>query len=168
MNTIVVRVQGISRFNDTSNPNSAAAVGVYFGPQCPRNICYPLPSQFKQTANRALLESIRCALEYVMMMRHTELWPGWKEVIIMTDSDYAKVSLSRWVWAWEKNGWKRSGKKQVIENLEAMQNLHNLITYIEETLDMSIRFWKVSREDIAGADGLAQMALATSAVIPFQ
>lgn len=103
-----------------------------------------------------------------MMMRHTELWPGWKEVIIMTDSDYAKVSLSRWVWAWEKKNWTRSNKKKIIENLETMQNLHNLITYIEDALDMSVRFWKVSREDIAGADALAQMGLASSALISFQ
>ena len=159
MNSIVIQVQGIARFNNTANPNSIASVGVFFGPQCARNSFYPLPIEFKQTANLAVLESIRCALEHVMMMRNTELWPGWKEVIIMTDSDYAKMSLSKWVWVWERNGWAKSGKKAAIENLEAMQNLHNVLTYIESTLDMSVRFWKVGREEIAGADALARMAL---------
>lgn len=168
MNTIVIQVQGVARFNDTSNPDSAAAVGVFFGPQCARNSFYPLPIQFKQTANLAVLESIRCALEQVMMMRHTEFWPSWKEVIIMTDSEYAKMSLSRWVWIWERKNWTRSGKQQAIDNLEAMQNLHNHITYIEDALYMSVRFWKVSRDEIAGADELAQMAMASSARISLQ
>lgn len=159
MNTIVIQVQGISRFNDTSNPNSAAAVGVYYGPQCPRNTFYPLPNQVKQTANRAVLESIRCALNNVTKMRSTDFIPGWKEVIVMTNSEYAKMSLSTWVWAWEKNGWNRAGGTGVMENLDVMQGLHNLICYIEDTLDMSVKFWKVDREDIAGADELAKMAM---------
>lgn len=77
----------------------------------------------------------------------------------MTNSEYAKNSLSIWVWQWEKSGWNRAANKGTIENIEVMQNLQKLITYMERCLDMSVRFWKVDRQDIAGADGLAQKAL---------
>lgn len=77
----------------------------------------------------------------------------------MTDSDYAKKSLSVWVWGWEKSGWSRANNKGTVENVEVMQDVHNLITRMEASLDMSVRFWKVGREDIAGADGLAQKAM---------
>lgn len=159
MNTIVVQVQGISDLNDTSKPESAAAFGVFYGPECARNCSFTLPTGFRQTANRAVLEAIRCTINLVIQMRSTEFIPGWKELIIMTDSDYAKKSLSVWVWQWERSGWNRAGKKGIIENVEIMQDLHNLITYMENSLDMSVRFWKVGREDIAGADKLAHKAI---------
>lgn len=79
----------------------------------------------------------------------------------MTDSDYAKMGLSKWVWVWEKNGWKQAGGNRPIENLEVMQQLHELIRSMENSLNISVRFWKVDRKDITGADELARRALAS-------
>lgn len=162
MNTIVIEVHGISRLNDPSKPDSAAAFGVFFGPTCARNASFMLSTHLKQTANRALLEAVRYTLNNVIQMRHTNFIPGWKELIIMTNSDYAKKSLSNWVWQWEKNGWRRTGGKELIENIEIMQDLHNLMSYMEHSLDMSVRFWKVDREELDGANGLARKALGSA------
>lgn len=140
--------------------DSVAAAGVFFGANCPHNINFVLPNYMDQTNNKAVLEAIRTALNEVMTLRHTVLDPRWKEVIIMTNSEYAKKSLNQWAWSWEQNGWNHMRQQnKPIAHLDTMQDLHNIITHIETTLNMVIRLWKVDREDIAGADGLAHLAL---------
>jgi len=162
MNTIVIQIHGIASPNSATSPDSVAAAGVYFGAKSSHNINFVLPSHMDQTNNKAVLEAIRTALKEVMAMRHTVLDPRWKEVIIMTNSEYAKKSLSEWVWQRETNGWHHMRQQNSpIAHLNTMQELHNTISHIETTLNMAVRFWKVSREDIAGADGLAQLAMQT-------
>jgi len=162
MNTIVIQVHGIATPNAASNPDSVATAGVYFGPESSHNVNFVLPSRMEQTNNKAVLEAMRTALNQVMAMRHTLLDPRWKEIVIMTNSEYAKKSLSEWVWTWETNGWHHMRQQGgPIAHLNTMQDLHNIICHIETTLNMAIRFWKVSREDIAGADGLARLATET-------
>ena len=162
MNTIVIQVHGIASPNATSDPDSVATAGVYFGQGSPRNMDFVLPKHMEQTNNKAVLEAIRSALNAVVSMRHTVLDPRRKEVIILTNSDYAKKSLSEWVWSWERNGWNHmQNSNDPIAHLDTMQEIHNVILHMETTLNMAVRFWKVSREDIAGADGLAQSAMRT-------
>lgn len=59
----------------------------------------------------------------------------------MTNSEYAKKSLSECVWTWETNGWHH---RPAMAHLHTMQELHNIIGHIEATLHMAIRFWKVT------------------------
>ena len=160
MNTIVIQIQGIAIPNSSTDPDSVATAGVFFGEGSPHNISFVLPTYMQQTSNRAVLEAILVALKEVMAMRQTVLDPRWKEVLIMTNSEYAKKSLSQWVWSWEKNGWHHMRQEgNLIANLDTMQELQNVLTHIETTLNMAVRFWKVDREDIAGADELAQLAM---------
>lgn len=161
MNTVVIQIHGIAIPNDTDDPNARAAAGVYFGPNCSHNINFSLPEYMNQTNNRAALEAVRTALTEIIQMRHTKLDPRWKEIIIMTNSDYVKKSLSLWVWEWERNGWQNMKKSTTIKNLDAMQEIHNLLTHIETTLNMSVRFWKVDREYISDAEVLAKIAMGT-------
>ncbi|KAK5942592.1 hypothetical protein PMZ80_005157 [Knufia obscura] len=138
MNTIVIQIQGLANPNSSTDPNSAAAAGVYF----------------------ALLEATLIALKETIAMRQTILDPRWKEIIIMTNSDYVKQSLTRWIWTWERNGWNHMKQQNnPIAHIRTMEELQNIMTYIETTCNMTVRFWKVSREDIAGADGQAQVAM---------
>ena len=46
--------------------------------------------------------------------------------IIKTDSQYAIGSLTSWIIAWQRNGWKTSGGKSV-ENRELIEEISNLI-----------------------------------------
>ncbi|KAK5957824.1 hypothetical protein OHC33_001013 [Knufia fluminis] len=160
MNTIVIQIQGLANPNSSTDPNSAAAAGVYFGANSPHNINFTLPPYMQQTSNRALLEATLIALKETIAMRQTILDPRWKEIIIMTNSDYVKQSLTRWIWTWERNGWNHMKQQNnPIAHIRTMEELQNIMTYIETTCNMTVRFWKVSREDIAGADGQAQVAM---------
>ncbi|KAK5105497.1 hypothetical protein LTS08_001774 [Lithohypha guttulata] len=160
MNTIVVQVHGVAIPNSRTDPTGRAGAGIYFGrDDCPHNMNFALQPYVVQTANRAILEAVRTALSELISMRHTKLDPRWKEVLIMTNNDYVKQSLDKWVWEWEHNGWQRMGRLDNIKNLETMKEVHNLLTYIETMLNMAVRFWKVDRKDIFGADRLATQAL---------
>lgn len=160
MNTIVIQIQGVANPNSSTNPNSTAAAGVYFGRDSSHNISFVLPSYMQQTSNRAVLEAALVALKEVVDMRQTVLDPRWKEIIIMTNSDYAKQGLTKWIWNWERNGWNHMRQRNnAISHVDTMQQLQNIMTYMEKTCNMAVRFWKVGREDIAGADGLAQLAM---------
>jgi ribonuclease HI len=46
-------------------------------------------------------------------------------VRVSTDSQYVQMGISKWIFAWEKNGWKTSGKKPV-KNKELWQRLKGL------------------------------------------
>lgn len=160
MNTIVIQIQGLANPNSSTDPNSAATAGVYFGANSPHNINFTLPPYMQQTSNRALLEATLIALKETIAMRQTILDPRWKEIIIMTNSDYVKQSLTRWIWTWDRNGWNHMKQQNnPIAHIRTMEELQNIMTYIETTCNMAVRFWKVSREDIAGADGQAQVAM---------
>lgn len=79
-------------------------------------------------------------------------------MIILTDSEYIHDTVSKNVFTWEVNEWKRS-KGRKIEHLAKIQTLHTTIKMFETTLDMAVRFWRVERADLDGADDLAKDAM---------
>lgn len=105
MRTIVISVDGGSRGNNRNNPNSLAAYGVYFGPNCPRNTRGLLDPDDPQTSSRAELEAVHKALLYVQGMTMFGELDGWHEVILKLDSEYVAKSFSEWIWKWEDNNY---------------------------------------------------------------
>lgn len=163
MNTIVIQVHGTAIPNSTTDPIGRAGAGISFGGDTsPHNAYFAVLPYMPQTANRATLEAVKTVLGRLITLRETAstLDPRWKEVFIMTNNEYVKNSLSKFIWQWERNGWKHTtGGGGTIENLDGMQEIENLLIYIESSCNMAVRFWKVNREDLAGADDLSHLAL---------
>lgn len=61
------------------------------------------------TNNRMELEAVIRALEYVSDHGLCDQYP----VHIHTDSQYVRNGITKWIFNWERNGWKTSGKKPV-------------------------------------------------------
>lgn len=140
MNSVVVQIHGVAIPNDGSDAQGQAAAGVYFGKGCLHNKLVSLPQGLQSTNSRAILVAIKTALDELILMRHTMLDPRWKEVFIMTNSEYARKSFHEWVWQWEVNGWQHIGRKGTVENLDLLQEIHGQLIHIETALTMAVRF----------------------------
>eukprot|EP00954_Amorphochlora_amoebiformis_P004512 350920-Amorphochlora_amoeboformis.AAC.2 len=74
-------------------------IGVYFGPNDPRNASEPLPGH-PQTNQRAELMSLIRAVEILRRQGKSTL-----PVCLRSDSRYAVSGLTEWVPKWKRNGW---------------------------------------------------------------
>jgi ribonuclease HI len=79
------------------------------------------------TNNRMELQGVISALEYILMHHKGE------KVIIHADSAYVLGGITTWIHNWEKNGWKTSTKKEVL-NQDLWQKLIKLVREFGDTL----------------------------------
>ena len=75
----------------------------------------------KQTTNNRM--ELQAALEGLSALKET------CEVVIITDSNYMKDGITKWIANWKRNGWKTASKKPVVnqdlwEELDAQNNRH--------------------------------------------
>lgn len=89
----VVYTDGSSRGN--GKETALAGVGVYFGPEDPRNVSERLQGDL-QTNQRAELTAILRALEIIPMHQSAE---------IRSDSKYSIQCVTEWYKGWAKNEW---------------------------------------------------------------
>jgi ribonuclease HI len=73
------------------------------------------------TNNRMELTAVIAALEEIA--RHAD-WAG-SPLEIFTDSEYVQKGITRWIRAWEANGWRTSGK-QPVKNQDLWKRLRLL------------------------------------------
>ncbi|KAJ1985240.1 hypothetical protein H4R33_004129 [Dimargaris cristalligena] len=93
-----------------------AGVGVYYGPNDPRNVSEPL-LHANQTNQCAELTAIKRALETSDPSIPLE---------ICTDSQYSIDCITKWCKAWDKNGWKTSTGAKVV-NADVIQGIRQNI-----------------------------------------
>lgn len=93
-----------------------AGLGVYFGPNDPRNLAEKLPGD-KQTNQRAELMAIRRALQSV---------PKAQTVRIYSDSKYSISCITEWSIGWDRKGWKTADGEDV-KNHEIIQPILKLV-----------------------------------------
>ncbi|KAF1844503.1 ribonuclease H-like protein [Cucurbitaria berberidis CBS 394.84] len=105
---IVVYTDGSSLGN--GRVGAVGGVGVYFGPNDPRNVSEALRGN-RQTNQRAELTAIARALDHIAIDR---------EARIVTDSNYSIKCLTEWFPKWVERGWKNSSGKDV-ENRDLIE-----------------------------------------------
>uniref|UniRef100_T1IKG3 ribonuclease H n=1 Tax=Strigamia maritima TaxID=126957 RepID=T1IKG3_STRMM len=89
-------------------------IGVYWGPDDPRNVSEPLMGRH-QTTNRAEIQAAVRALGQARA-------GGLRALTILTDSQFLISSVTQWMDEWRQNGWITSTGQQ-IENREDFENL---------------------------------------------
>ncbi|KAJ2771301.1 hypothetical protein IWQ57_002278 [Coemansia nantahalensis] len=100
---LVVYTDGSSLWN--GKDNARAGVGVYFGPDDPRNVSEPLPGP-RQSSQRAELAAIVLAL---LIINNDPSLDWCEKIRICTDSMHGIGSLTKWHTMWESNGWRHAG-----------------------------------------------------------
>lgn len=123
--TQIVYTDGSSRGNGRAG--ARAGYGVYYGPDDSRNVSEPLQGA-RQTNQRAELTAINKALDNHL----SDIKSGRDhDLVIKTDSDYSKKSLTTWADKWEKNGYTSSAGKPV-ENSDLIKEGRDKISRISE------------------------------------
>lgn len=106
-NGVVVYTDGCCHSNGTDQ--ARAGIGVYWGPNDPRNVAEPLSG--RPTNNRA---EIHAAIRAIMQAKYQ----GLQQLVIKTDSDFLIKSITKWVNKWKANGWKLATGKPVINRVD--------------------------------------------------
>lgn len=97
-----------------------AGYGVYFPNQEIKNISKHLKDA-NPTNNRAELQAIYKAITSVKKLYTFD------QLIIYTDSEYCKKSLTIWIKKWKKNNWLNS-KNKPVENQDKIIKIDSLLT----------------------------------------
>jgi ribonuclease HI len=154
--SIVVAIDGACRGNNSSDPNSRASYGVYFGKTSPHNRRGCLDPDFPQTSSRAEIEGAIQAVEMIAKLDLTG--ENTTRVILKTDSDYLFKSMTEWIYNWVETGGVRPNNEKV-KHWTYLLALHRRIMEVESAKGLRIQFWWVPREFNRGSDALANLAL---------
>lgn len=147
---LVVYTDGSSLGNGALG--AVAGVGVYFGPNHPKNVSEPLPGT-RQTNQRAELTALQRALE---------LSPRHRPVHIYTDSNYAIKCVTDWFVKWRQNGWLSASRKPV-ENKDLVEKILHLLEERERLGGASTRahfIWVKGHADNPGNNAADELAVA--------
>ena len=106
--TQLIYVDGACQEN--GKRGARAGIGVYFGPDDPRNISSRLPG-YRQTNQRAELFAALKALETIYLQLSAFYN---KSVCILSDSKYVVDGLTKWVRTWDERGWRTIAGTAVI------------------------------------------------------
>lgn len=100
---------------NNQNEQARAGYGVFYGEGDPRNVSARLTG--KQTNNRAEMTAILTVL--------AEVDPG-QDVEIRSDSMLCINTITKWMQAWKKRGWKKGGGKEP-KNLDLVKEADRLM-----------------------------------------
>lgn len=147
--TIDVYTDGASQ-NNQFKSKAKAGVGVWFGYDDKRNVSERLQGQ--QTNNRAELTAIIRAIETFNNPTKTTKTTNQKVLNIITDSQYCKNGIEKWIQNWKKNGWK-TAKRKPVKNQDLWKQLDQLRT-------QNIVFsWVKAHSGIEGNEQADQLAV---------
>ncbi|PPQ99538.1 hypothetical protein CVT24_005328 [Panaeolus cyanescens] len=142
---IVVYTDGACKGNGKNG--SVAGVGVWWGPNDPRNIAERCPGD--QTNNRAELIAI------LRMLEETPITP--KPLLVKSDSQYSIKCLTEWISKWQSNGF-RLADGSPIKNAGIIRCIWSLLG-IREASGQKVRFKYVKgHSGHVGNDGADDMA----------
>ena len=145
---ILIYTDGACRGNGT--PDARASIGVYAGPNNPRNQGFEIRESDQRLTNQvaelfALIYAVQTGVEIVRAGGHFDT----KKLVIVTDSEYAYDGITKWIIKWKEKDY------QDVQNALLFDKLDQLVIQA----GISIQFWKISREDNVEAYKLARIAL---------
>ncbi|KIW54375.1 hypothetical protein, variant 1 [Exophiala xenobiotica] len=126
-----------------------AGVGVFFGPQDPKNVSEALKGS-KQTNQRAELTAI---------LRALNIAPLHREVTIYTDSKYSIDCVTNWYKNWRKNNW-TNAKGKPVENKDLVVEIREKIEEREQFAKGTYFVWVKGHNDNAGNVAADRLAVA--------
>ena len=144
--TPVVDVWTDGGCDNNGGRNAVGGIGVYWGPNHPRNVGEPLPG-IEQTNNRAEISAVLRALDDTKHFRENGT-----ELVIHTDSQFT-IDVTGWVHRWKRNGWKTAKGGAVLNQ--------DLIVRLDTALEGRRVTFKHVKGHGTNAGNIAADALAT-------
>jgi ribonuclease HI len=137
--SIVISITGAARGNSNVDPNSRAAYDVYFGKSSPYNRCGRLHTLLPQTSSRAEIEAAVQAVEVIANLDLTG--QRTTKVVLKTDSDYLRKSMTEWIWNWMGTGGVGSNGEEVKHRHYLLQ-LPQRIIEVETAKRIRVLSWR--------------------------
>ena len=124
-----------STFNNGSKKKTIyGGIGVFFGPDDPRNISqgitendFPPNTDLIVSNNTCELLAVIRGVEKLMFSLGEAKLNEMLNLRVYSDSEYLINSITKWYKNWEKNGWKRSDKKSTVKNKYLIQTLKKYV-----------------------------------------
>ncbi|QSZ33730.1 hypothetical protein DSL72_005301 [Monilinia vaccinii-corymbosi] len=160
--TLVVAVHGACPHNG-SPLVTKSSFGLFFGEGSNLNMYEQIsrPAGQVHTNSHAELMAVYHALH---LIDDSSLLDKWRArngeiltAIIMTDSAYVYDIFTTWIWEWRDSNFTASNTYPAADRAW-IERIDKLIEDLKNR-NIHIRFWSVPREDIEGADKLANAAL---------
>ncbi|KAF2688771.1 ribonuclease H-like protein [Lentithecium fluviatile CBS 122367] len=137
---LIIYTDGAAKGN--GKLGAVAGIGIWFGPDDPRNESNPLPG-LRQTNQRAELAAISRALDIAPINR---------DVIIYSDSHYSIQCVTVWYEKWEENRWKNSAGKDV-ENKDLIKPIRSRLEERETAGAQTELVWVKGHNKNVGNEG---------------
>lgn len=98
--------------------------------------------------------------ELSAILRALQIFYGENELFVYSDSEYSVRTLTEWAYEWRKNGWRRSGGKDVANVVLVREIIEMLDTMKEEGKVVTIIHVRGHSDNVGNvnADRLAQFA----------
>ena len=89
-------------------------------------------NQHKKEINGFSLETTNNIMELTAVIEALSIIKKTSDITIITDSNYVKDGITKWIDNWKNKGWKTANKKPVKnkelwEKLDSLRNNHNII-----------------------------------------
>ena len=145
---ILIYADGACRGNGT--PDARASVGIYAGPNHPRNQGFEIRESDQRLTNQvaelfAFIYAVQTGVDIVRAGGQFAT----SKLVIATDSQYAYDGITKWINKWKEKDY------QDVQNAPLFDKLDQLVIQV----GIPVQFWKISREDNVEADKLARIAL---------
>tara|TARA_B100000945_G_C20421158_1_gene618091 strand:- start:154 stop:585 length:432 start_codon:yes stop_codon:yes gene_type:complete len=88
-------------------------------------------NQYKKEINGFSLETTNNIMELTAVIKALSIIKKTSDITIITDSNYVKDGITKWIDNWKNKGWKTANKKPVKnkelwEKLDSLRNNHNI------------------------------------------
>lgn len=145
--TIIVFTDGCCKGNQSKDTTKRkGGIGVFFDTNeyNLESICCKLDdSKYVATNNRAEMTAIIMCIEYIM--KHNTIINKIKEnntkftILIKTDSMFCINVITKWMYNWKRNNWKKSDKK-TIENQDLTEQIYDLMGNVKKHNNFNVEF----------------------------
>lgn len=107
--------------------NAKAGIGIFFGKSDPRNVSECVSSLDVDSVTNQTAELLACVKAIQILANQYQAGDLRGRMVIYTDSEYVLKSVTQWINAWKKNGWKNKHGDSV-KNRKLIEKLHDLKT----------------------------------------
>ena len=123
---------------------NVGGIGIFFGNNDKRNLFEPF-FLYKTTSQRCELFAIIRAIQIFMRYKNVTKLKKKFKLTIYSDNQYSVYSMSRWVFGWQKRGWKKANGKE-IKNPDLIKWLFNLKMFLNKYITFELKWVRAHRK----------------------
>jgi ribonuclease HI len=122
---------------------NVGGIGVFFGNNDKRNLSEPF-FLHRTTSPRCELFAIIRGIQIFMIHHNVVKMSKDYKFTIYSDNQYAVYAMTKWIFGWQKRGWKKSNGKE-IENQDLIKWLFNLKMFLDKYITFELKWVRAHR-----------------------